>query len=53
MRGDGLAAALGRPTGPWLAEALEELSAARYAGEIDDSAAKAVAHATAWLEQNG
>jgi poly(A) polymerase len=53
MRGDDLAAALGRPAGPWLAAALEELSAARYAGEIDDSAAKAVAHATAWLEQNG
>jgi putative nucleotidyltransferase with HDIG domain len=53
LRGDDLAGALGRPAGPWLAAALEELSAARYAGEIDDSAAKAVAHATAWLEQNG
>jgi poly(A) polymerase len=53
LRGDDLAAAVGRPPGPWLADALEELSAARYAGEIDDSAATAVAHATAWLEQNG
>jgi poly(A) polymerase len=53
LRGDDLAAALGRPAGPWLAPALEELNAARYGGEIDDSAAAAVAHAAAWLEQNG
>ncbi len=53
VRGDDLAAAVGRPVGPWLAQALEELSAARYAGEIDDSAAGAVAHTTAWLAQNG
>jgi putative nucleotidyltransferase with HDIG domain len=53
VRGDDLAAALGRPVGPWLADALEELSAARYAGEIDDSAAAAVAHTAAWLEQTG
>ncbi len=53
LRGDDLAAALGRPAGPWLAEVLEELSAARYAGEIDDSAATAVGYAAAWLEENG
>jgi poly(A) polymerase len=50
LRGDDLAAALGRPAGPWLADALAELSAARYAGEINDSAAAAVAHARAWLD---
>ncbi len=53
LRGDDLAAALGRPVGPWLADALEELCAARYGGEIDDSAARSVAHITAWLERNG
>ena len=51
IRGDDLAAALDRPPGPWLSDALEELSAARYAGEIDGSAAAAVAHARAWLAQ--
>jgi poly(A) polymerase len=51
LRGDELAAALERPAGPWLAAALEELSAARYAGEIDDRPEPAVAHARAWLER--
>ena len=51
VRGDALAAALGRPPGPWLAPALAELTAARYAGEIDDGAEAAVAHARAWLER--
>lgn len=53
VRGDDLAAALGRPAGPWLTPALEELTAARYSGEIDDSAANAIAHAAAWLRETG
>jgi poly(A) polymerase len=50
VRGDDLAAALGRPAGPWLAGALEELSAARYAGEIDDSFAQSLGHTRGWLD---
>ncbi len=48
VRGDVLAEALGRPAGPWLGEALAELEAARYAGEIA-TPDEAVAHARAWL----
>ena len=43
-RGDELAAELGRAPGPWLRELLEELEAARYAGEIA-SRADALRHA--------
>ncbi|WP_249010047.1 HDIG domain-containing metalloprotein [Conexibacter sp. DBS9H8] len=49
IRGDALAAELGRPPGPWLAETLAELTAARYAGELADGRAAAVAHARRWL----
>ena len=52
MRGDVLAEALGRPPGPWLGEALAELEAARYAGEVA-TAEEAVAHARAWLDGRG
>jgi putative nucleotidyltransferase with HDIG domain len=34
LRGDELAGELGRPPGPWLGPVLDELAAARYAGEI-------------------
>jgi putative nucleotidyltransferase with HDIG domain len=34
VRGDELARELGRPEGPWLGEMLDEIAAARYAGEI-------------------
>ncbi len=48
LRGDELASALGIPEGPRLGELLEELAAARYAGEIstrDDAFAYARTHA--------
>lgn len=48
LRGDRLAQALGIEPGPLLGELLEELRAARYAGEVRD-AAGAVAHARAVL----
>jgi poly(A) polymerase len=44
VRGDELAAALGRPPGPWLATALAEIAAARFAGEIT-TPEEAVLHA--------
>ncbi len=47
-RGDELATALGIPTGPRLGEILNELAAARYAGEIS-TREQAIAHARACL----
>jgi tRNA nucleotidyltransferase/poly(A) polymerase len=44
VRGDELAHALGRPPGPWLGDALAELAAAQYAGEIA-TREEAIAHA--------
>jgi tRNA nucleotidyltransferase/poly(A) polymerase len=44
LRGDELARALDRPPGPWLGEALAELAAAQYAGEIA-TREEAIAHA--------
>ena len=49
LRGDVLARALERPPGPWLAEVLEELAAAEYAGELSDGADGAIDHARTWL----
>jgi len=43
VRGDELARALGRPPGPWLADALAELAEAQYAGEIT-TRGQALAH---------
>ena len=48
IRGDALAAALDRPAGPWLGEALAELEAARFAGEIATEQ-EAIAHVRRWL----
>ncbi len=48
LRGDELARELGIPEGPELGEALAELEAAQYAGEVADRAG-AVAHARDWL----
>lgn len=48
VRGDELAAALGIEGGPRLGEALRELEAARYAGEIGDREA-ALEHARSWM----
>jgi putative nucleotidyltransferase with HDIG domain len=46
LRGDELAAELGRPPGPWLGELLERLAEAQYAGEIS-TRAEAIACARA------
>ncbi len=48
VRGDELASALGLPEGPRLGELLEELAAARYAGEIA-TRAQALEHARRFL----
>jgi len=48
LRGDELAAELGIEPGPQLGEAMAELEAAQYAGEIEDREA-AVEHARNWL----
>ncbi|MBO0769508.1 MAG: HDIG domain-containing protein [Solirubrobacterales bacterium] len=50
IRGDVLATALGREPGPWLSGAIDELTRARYAGEIEPTPEAAVEHARAWLE---
>jgi poly(A) polymerase len=47
LRGDGIAAALGIEPGPRLGEAVDELAAAQYAGEVTDREA-AVAHLRGW-----
>jgi poly(A) polymerase len=48
LRGDELVAELGVEPGPRLGELLEELSAARYAGEIEDREG-ALEHARNWM----
>jgi len=48
LRGDELAAELGIAEGPELGEALAELEAAQYAGEVSDRSG-AIAHARDWL----
>jgi len=48
LRGDELAAALGIEGGPRLGEALRELEAAQYAGEVGDREA-ALEHARNWM----
>jgi len=48
IRGDQLADALELEPGPLLGQALEELSEAAYAGEIDGPE-QAIAHARAWI----
>jgi putative nucleotidyltransferase with HDIG domain len=52
LRGDELARELGIATGPLVGELLEELAAARYAGELG-TRAQALAHARATLERKG
>jgi poly(A) polymerase len=49
IRGDVLAAGLGRAPGPWLADALDELTAARYAGELPGGQEAALRHIRRWL----
>jgi poly(A) polymerase len=51
LRGDELAAALDVEPGPHLGAVLEELEAARYAGEIEDRDG-ALEHARSWLRWN-
>ena len=48
VRGDRLAAALGLAAGPVLGELLEEIAAARFAGEVDDERG-AIELARAWV----
>lgn len=52
LRGDELAAALGLDRGPRIGEALAELEAAQYAGEVADRAA-ALEHARNWAAWTG
>jgi poly(A) polymerase len=52
LRGDELAEALGIPEGPELGEALAELEAAQYAGEVSDRAA-AIEHIGRWKVLSG
>ena len=49
LRGDEIAAEAGIEPGPRLGEAVAELEAAQYAGEVADREA-AVAHLRAWAE---
>ena len=49
LRGDEIAAELGIEAGPAIGEAVAELEAAQYAGEVSDRDA-AVAHLRAWVE---
>jgi putative nucleotidyltransferase with HDIG domain len=51
-RGDELARAVELPLGPRVGELLEELAAARYAGEVSTKD-EALAHARAWLAAGG
>ena len=52
LRGDELAAELGIDEGPRIGEALAELEAAQYAGEVADRAA-ALEHARNWAAWSG
>ena len=52
VRGDELAGALGRAPGPWIGPLLAQLTAARFAGEIDDRAG-AIALARRLLDDDG
>jgi len=50
LRGDEITAEVGIAPGPLLGEAIAELAAARFAGEVADRAA-ALAHLRAWADQ--
>jgi putative nucleotidyltransferase with HDIG domain len=50
LRGDEITAEVGIEPGPLLGEAIAELAAARFAGEVGDRAA-ALAHLRAWAEE--
>jgi putative nucleotidyltransferase with HDIG domain len=50
LRGDEIAAEVGIEPGPLLGEAVAELAAARYAGEVGDRIA-AIEHLRAWAEE--
>jgi putative nucleotidyltransferase with HDIG domain len=54
IRGDRLAAALDRTPGPWLSDAMAEVTEAAFAREVDVSSEDAViAHVRGWLSERG